>query len=340
MKSKKDLEQKILADKQQALLKNQVRNLQQENKYISKENDKLKKELEMSRVVKPTSTFEIKNYVPSGDNEATPIIVASDWHLGETITLAEVNGLNQYNEKIARARAIQFFQGSLRITQILNKDIPIKNCVLALLGDFINNMMFEEAMETNYLLPVKEVMFAQEIIASGIEYYLKNSKYNFTIVCHSGNHGRATKKPRNGENEAGHSFEFLLYQNLANHFKYEKRVTFIIPESYLSYLKIYDKVIAFHHGHNVRYMGGIGGITIPMFKALGQWEQAKHADVYVNGHFHQLFDAGSFITNGSMVGWNSYSVAIKAKYEEPKQVLFLMDKNRGKTITAPICFDI
>lgn len=339
MASKKDLQKKILMDKQQSLLKNQVNSMKGEIKFLLKENEKLIQEIEFAKEIHPVSTFKINGYVPSEGNEATPIIVASDWHLGETITLAETNGLNQYNEKIAQARATQFFQASLRIVDILNKDIPIKNCVLALLGDFINNMMFEEAMESNYLLPIKEVMFAQKIIASGIEYYLKNSTYNFTIVCHSGNHGRATKKPRNGENEAGHSFEFLLYQNLANHFRKNKRIKFVIPESYLSYLEIYDKVIAFHHGHNVRYMGGIGGLTIPMFKAIGQWEKAKHADIYVSGHFHQLFDAGQFIVNGSSVGWNSYSVAIKASYEKPKQVMFLMDKKRGKTATYQIIFD-
>ena len=56
--------------------------------------------------------------------------------------------------------------------------------------------------------------------------------------------------------------------------------------------------------------------------------------------FHQFFDGGNFVANGSMVGWNAYAIAIKAKFEKPKQVLFLIDKKRGKTVTCPIYFDV
>jgi hypothetical protein len=314
--------------------------LKQKLKFMLEENHSLRNELRSTKAISPISTYDIPIYKSSGGNEGTIVFVASDWHLGETVKREEVNGLNEYSPSIARKRAEQFFQNTMRVAQILGKDIPIKHCILALIGDFINNMMFEEAMESNSMLPIKEVIFAQDIIASGIEYYLKNSDYDFTIVCHSGNHGRATKKPRNGENEAGHSFEYLLYQNLAQYFKNEKRVTFIIPESYMSYVKVYDQTICFHHGHNIRYMGGIGGLTIPMMKAIAQWENARRADLYICGHFHQLFDGGTFVVNGSMVGFNGYAIAIKAKYEKPMQMVLLLDKKRGRTMTSRISFDV
>ena len=308
-------------------------------KNLLSEYDSLRQEIEMTRIVKPIQTFSIKPYVSTKQNEATAVILASDWHLGETVKREEVNGLNEYNREIAKKRSEEFFQNSLRIVEVLGKDIPIKHCVLALLGDFINNMLHDEATEMNSLLPAKEVNFAEDILASGIEYYLKNSTLDFTIVCHSGNHARQTKKQRQGVNEAGHSYEWLIYNHLAKYFKNEPRVTFIIPESYLSYVTVYDYTICFSHGHNVRYAGGIGGLTIPMLKAIAQWEQAKHADLYIIGHFHQLFDGGKFIVNGSMVGWNAYATSIKASFEKPKQMLFLVDKKRNtKTVTAPILF--
>jgi hypothetical protein len=56
----------------------------------------------------------------------------------------------------------------------------------------------------------------------------------------------------------------------------------------------------------------------------------------VLGHFHQLFDGGRFIVNGSLIGYDSFALSIKASYEKPKQVMFLMDRKRGRTFTCPI----
>lgn len=72
---------------------------------------------------------------------------------------------------------------------------------------------------------------------------------------------------------------------------------FIIPQSYLSYIQVYDKTIAFHHGHAVKYAGGVGGITISMNKAVAQWNRTRVADIYCCGHFHQVFDGGSVTTH-------------------------------------------
>jgi hypothetical protein len=66
------------------------------------------------------------------------------------------------------------------------------------------------------------------------------------------------------------------------------------------------------------------------------WDRAKRANLNVFGHFHQLVDGGSFICNGSLIGYNSFALSIKSAFEPPKQALFLMDKKRGRTCTWPI----
>jgi hypothetical protein len=56
----------------------------------------------------------------------------------------------------------------------------------------------------------------------------------------------------------------------------------------------------------------------------------------VFGHFHQLKDGGDFVSNGSLIGYDSYALSIKADYEEPRQALILMDKKRGRTSLWPV----
>ncbi len=113
-------------------------------------------------------------------------------------------------------------------------------------------------------------------------------------------------------------------------------MTFIIPEGYHSYVNVYDQVIRFHHGHALKFGGGVGGIFIPAAKAINQWSKAKHADLDVFGHFHQSKDGGNFLCNGSLIGYNSFALANRFDYEKPRQQLFMINKKLGRTCTWPI----
>lgn len=286
-------------------------------------------------VAKGVDTYKIEPRVSSGTSESTVVLVASDWHMEERVRRAMVSGLNEHSVEIAKQRAERFFQSGLRLTQLLQKDTKIDNMVLPLLGDFISNDIHEEFPETNELLPMQAIELAQNTIASGIEFMLNHSKLNLTLPCHSGNHARTTRTTRFGA-ENGHSLEYLMYRHLAAYFRNEPRCQFIIPEGPHSYMDIYGMMLRFHHGHMVKFGGGIGGIDIPVKKAIAQWNKARHADLDVFGHFHQRKDGGNFISNGSNIGYNPFALSIKADYEAPAQQLFMIDKKRGRTCTWPV----
>lgn len=297
--------------------------------------DQLEQDLKAVNVLSAIDTFEIKPRKGSSTSEATPVIVASDWHIEERVKPETVSGLNAFDLDIARSRVTRFFQSALRLIQLLNQDVTIETCVLALLGDFITNDIHEELKDLTTLQPINALALAQEHIVSGIEFLLEHSPYHFIIPCHSGNHARTTKTTHFSA-ENGHSLEYLMYLHLAAHFRHEKRIQFLIPEGYHSYLKVYDQTVRFHHGHAIKFAGGIGGIFIPTYKAIAQWNKARPADFDVFGHFHQHKDGGNFISNGSLIGYNGFALSIKADFEPPRQTLFLIDKKRRRTCTWPI----
>lgn len=284
------------------------------------------------------STYEIQPHHGSGTSEGVVNLIASDWHMAERVG-REIGGLNTFNLEIAHERAKRFFRGGLRLTKLLQQDIKIETMVLGLLGDFMTGQIHgAENAEVNETLPTFEIIEAQNAIISGIEFLLNDSKLKLVIPCHVGNHARTTLTNRFGT-ELGHSYEYLMYLHLATYFRSEKRVQFMIPEGPHSYLQIYDQTIRFQHGHMVKYGGGVGGIYIPLNKAIAQWNKAKPATLDVLGHFHQLRDGGNFLVNGSLIGYNSFAQSIKADFEEPKQTLFLIDKKRGRTCTWPILLE-
>lgn len=284
-------------------------------------------------------TYAIEPTPGSVRGEATAVVVASDWHVEERVG-AEVGGLNEFNPIVATNRIQRFFIKAHSLTNMLAQDIDIPVMVLALLGDFISNDIHDEVAEAADEAPMHAIVNVQNQLISGIEYLLRASDRRLVIPCHSGNHARTTKTTRFAS-ENGHSLEYLLYQHLAAYFRAEPRVTFIIPEGPHSYLDLYPgepggTTIRFQHGHMVKYGGGVGGLTIPLNKAIAQWSKARHADLDVLGHFHQLVDGGNFVVNGSLIGYNSFALSIKASYEKPKQALFLIDRRRGRTCLWPI----
>lgn len=324
-----DLERKQFQDEIASLKK-----LYAESQRIIKEQEKQLGALD--EIGQGVETFHIEPYHGTNTSEATAVMVASDWHVEEHVKPGSVSNLNTFTLDIAKERATKFFQRGHRLLRLLQQDVKIDNLVLPLLGDFISNDIHEEFPENNQLTPVRAILEAQSYIESGFDFLLNNSNVNLIVPCHSGNHARTTRTTRFGD-ENGHSLEYMMYRHLAA--KYASagdRVTFIIPEGYHSYLDIYDLTVRFHHGHAIKYAGGVGGIFIPAYKAIAQWNKARHADLDVFGHFHQTKDGGNFICNGSLIGYNSFALSIKADFEPPRQSLFLIDKKRGRTCNWPI----
>lgn len=328
-------EQEFARDSKVGSLDKRLKSADSKYKFVAKQNAELQAQIDAIKVVSDANSFTI----PKRKNDkgsATAVAVASDWHWAESVHFDNVNGLNEFNTTIAKQRAENFFRNIVKLTEIFREHSQIDTLVLALLGDFINGELREESMQNNGELVMDEVLGVYEVLMSGIKYILDNTELNLVIPCHSGNHGRITKKIHVAT-EAGNSLEYMMYHMLARHYKSNSRVKFIIPTSYSSFLDVNGFIIRFHHGHFQKYNGGVAGIFLPVKKKISQWNKARHADLDVMGHFHQVRDGGDFICNGSLVGWNEFAFSIGADYEQPKQVFFLVDHFRKeKTVVCPV----
>lgn len=299
----------------------------------------LEKEIEaFGEIQNAKQTWHIKPLQKNAIGEATAVAVASDWHIEETVDPRTVNGDNEYNLNIARKRAEEFFQAILKHISRESSAIKIDTLVLALLGDFITGNIHEENLENCSLRPVEATLYAYDILSAGIEFLLKDTKLKLVIPTAVGNHSRITKKVH-ASTERGNSLEMFLYAMLSKRFN-NKRVTWIQSGSYLTYVTVYDNLIRFHHGHAIRYGGGVGGLTIPAHKAVMRWNKQKNATLDVFGHHHQRWDTGRFIANGSQIGYNAFALSRGYEFDEPMQQFFLVDKKRGVTVRAPILYTV
>lgn len=296
-------------------------------------NTEAQRDLALALKKKSAPAAPIRRTEDSGENEATAFAIASDWHVEETVNPASVNGLNEFNLDIADARIEKFAKSVVRLTEIERGGTRIDSLVLAMLGDMMTGYIHEELQESNGLSPTETVLWLIKRIKRMLDYLRKEGGYKRIIVpCSFGNHGRTSKKPRHSTG-AANSYEWMMYHVLADQCP---QVEWQIADGYHNFLDVYGYIIRTHHGDNIAYQGGVGGITISVEKAIAAWNKARVAYLDIFGHHHTQQQNPKWIANGSLIGYGAYSLAIKAPFEVPQQTFFLLDSKRGRTITAPI----
>lgn len=332
--------EQIEFDKRRKVLQEDKKTTEKKYRELLARNGELERELNASLAI--GNGINPVHYVfkpKSQKSESVAVVLASDWHIEENVRAEEIDGFNEYTLDIAKKRAEQFFRTVVRLCGVEGTFSQIDTLVLALLGDFISGNIHLALLEICELSPIDASIEAENILIGGIQYILDNTKLNLIIPCHVGNHSRITQKVHIAT-ETGNSLETIMYHHMRNYFKDNKRVTFLISPSYLSYLTIWDYTICFQHGHAVKFGGGIGGLTIPLRKAVSQWQKKRNVNLYCLGHWHQFLDIGEAIVNGSMIGYNGYAQFIKAEPEKPKQAFFIINKRFNDKISVrPILFE-
>jgi len=308
------------------------RELAEARTQIAELNDELRLVRNLSEI--ELEPLEITADKPSG-GEATAVVLGSDWHVFETVKKGEVNNLNEFNVSIARSSIETFFQKIAMLAGIERKVVTVNKLVLGLLGDLMTNQLHRDQVETGAGTPMEEVLFLADQITGGINFLLTQGFDLIQLPCCDGNHGRNTEKLQSA-NRVKHSYEWLLYSILARQYAGDKRVQFDIAEGQLLYTKLYGRTIRWTHGDALKYNGGIGGLTIPVRKAIAEWDKGCKADMTFFGHWHTSHLDRMFCSNGSIVGYAPYAVSIKASFEAPQQAFMLFDSKRGLSSYRPI----
>ena len=298
--------------------------------------EELEEELEAARMLANRKTsLIIQPKKSTKTSEATAFALFTDLHIGNTITLGQMSGMNEYNTAIATARAKTFFERVVRLTDKERQDIDITELVLFLGGDFIDGALhLDTIMTNNPAQPMFQALIAQDIIEAGLLYLEKHGHFKrITIVCKDGNHARITHK-LHYNSRAGNALEYFMFYHLARRYP---QFNWIVDEAIVSYLKVYDWVFRFHHGDRI-YFGGQNGFYSNYHILISSDNAEKVADFDVTGHLHQYTCSRRYCVNGSVVGYSPYGRGSRSffKGEQATQAFFLVDKKRRITVNIPI----
>lgn len=313
-------------DRKIARLEQRTKELQTKyNRAIAELDSSQAREEFLSEVSGPREWETWSREIKRQKSVASVVVLASDWHVGESVDPATVNGKNEYNPAIAERRIRKFFE---KIPEYVDRYAPMaKEMVLWVGGDMITGYLHEEQLEGNSMSPAEECLFFRDHFNAGLSMLLREFKGRITLPTSFGNHGRTTVKMR-AATGAFNSFEWLTYKVMAHDWRNESRVKWKVEEGYHNFYEVHGKLYRFSHGDAVKYGGGIGGVHVPLRRVIGEWNKTQRADVDCLGHFHTSVWGGYYSINGTMMGTTAYGMR-RFGHEAPSQTFLVVDGKHG-----------
>ena len=263
------------------------------------------------------------------------MLVLSDWHCGEKVDPAQVQQLNAYSPAIFKKRCTALWQHAALMLDWARKLATIDTLIVWALGDFITGYIHEELRKSNYLSPNEETLLFQDELYSGLKFLRKEAGMkSIIVITKCGNHGRTTEKNQS-KDEHKNSYEWLAYKTMERYFQIPG-VSWRVEPGYHAYHTVNGRDYRGHHGHAIRYKGGVGGIYVPISQKLMRWDRTRPAYRDIMGHLHQYTPMTNCVVNSSLIGYTEYSISNGFSYEPPSQTLIVDSEKRGGIVTERI----
>jgi hypothetical protein len=293
-------------------------------RQIAKEKDKTQAILTFDRecikALDPPKFPPLPKQRVKGDEE-TALLLLSDIHVHELISLAETMGTNEYDPDIMITRVHKIAPSVIRLIELERKSKPVHNLVILLLGDIVTgeNIYKGQPFYVN-ASALHQARFGATVLAELINSLSPHFK-SICVETTPGNHGRVSPI---GMSHYQSNWDDVLYDQMEQQLKNNKRITFIRHQEVVCYTEIMGKKIAFSHGH---CLGNSSNMDTLMSRAATDWPRLlqKDVDICVFGHWHTpVFKKVGMIDvfmNGSVCGPNLFSVSKIRQNTPPYQWL-------------------
>jgi len=294
------------------------------------------KDFQDNKVSTVTTSLEKKK----GESQSWAVALLSDIHIEERVLPEKIHRKNSYSLPTAERRIRSYFKNIEYLVSTQRASTEIHGLIVAVLGDLLSGYIHEELEETNQCTPIEAAILVTSLIEEGLLFLAEHGGFTeIRVPCVVGNHGRTTHKIR-AKSAAENNYETFVYMSLAKTFKEHPVVKVDVAAGRQLIIGVWDDFkIRLHHGDSIRGGGGIGGIDVPIKRYLAKLGSAGGVNLDCMGHFHQLVFGTNYILNGSVIGYSEYALQGGYQYERPQQAFFLVEKDHGLTVRAPILME-
>lgn len=277
----------------------------------------------------------------SGD-ESVPILVLTDWHLGERVDPKQAGGY-AYDLNIARRRIAETVERSIRMLRRHLSGLTYPGIIVSLAGDMVSGALHAELAETDEQGILRSVITARDLIVEVLKRLADEFGAVFVPTA-VGNHGRMFDRRPRAKGYSERNADWLIYELVADAFRDDPRVHIVNPSAGETVFSVFGTTFLLTHGDKLGTKGGdgiigpIGPIMRGNMKTRASLEslgiRVQHV---IMGHWHQSIFLPSATVCGAMVGPNEYSLGmLRAPAEDPSQTLMVVHREYGITFRQPV----
>lgn len=271
---------------------------------------------------------------PSRDSEL-PMLFASDWQYGETITQDRLGVGNAFNPTVANERVKSMVAKAIELSFVHRGRKKYPGIYYLRGGDMISGEIHDDLRESNAM---QSGTSARALVAleSWVIRELVKAFGRVHVISVPGNHGRTTLKPRS-KWDVTDNFDVLTHYWLEDVFRAENaKVTFDAPASGDALFTVYGYNFCMTHGDKIGSSGGQGFLgavatilrgmkkTFDYYATLG-----TILDYILVGHFHTSVQLEYGFANGGLPGLSEFAKGFRMRPQAPQQWLLYVHPDFG-----------
>lgn len=267
-------------------------------------------------------------------SECVAVMRISDGHMGAVQFPDEIEGFNEFNPDICRARQVDFAKRFCKWINITRAAYPIDEVAVLVTGDLISGDIHEELRVTNAFPSPVQCVKAAEVLVEQMRIVARSFKKVTVHFLVEDNHARLTKRPQ--AKEAGYnSFNYVVGKIAEIYLSKISNVEFNIYPQYEKVVTVLNRNYLIAHGHGMVSWMGVPWYSIERHvgkesKARLQIimdDKSRAAEVgfhkFVFGHYHTHFETDLYSCCPSVSGTDAYDHK-NGRYSEPGQSAWIV----------------
>lgn len=293
-------------------------------------------------IEKNIAPISVKSYSPKKKQKNSAkvkrthmVAMLNDLHVGLNVDPKEVNGINEYNFKIA-GRRVAFFVDELCHFKLDKRD-RVERLHLLLNGDLVGGIIHGLASR-DYELLTHQFNGCVHILTHAIARLAENYK-NVSVYFSTGNHGDSPHRREGGRviSQIYDSIEGQIFYAVSAAHRKTKNVEFVAGHTLYQDFQLPAGRAAITHGHLMfsKALGNPGtsinnkslGAAIADFNNSEISRKKPPVKLFLFGHTHVYFSLmtkdGTLVYNApSLSGVDSYAYSIGINYNNVGQLMF------------------
>jgi hypothetical protein len=273
-------------------------------------------------------------------HRAIPTLDLGDFHWGEVVDPAQVQGVNCYNVRISKLRCHKAFEQAVVLARDYLQGVSYEGIEVVLGGDIVSGNI-QDLRESNEEMALESVFGSAEHITAGLKLLAKDFK-RVHVTAVVGNHGRSTKKTIY-KNRVRDSLDWAVYRAIQLHLGEKSPVQMTIADGASERLTVYGTSFVVNHGEDFHGGSGISAELAPLLLALHRLVKREMSlgrpfNAMVTHHRHRylpMFQLGVSL-NGSLVGYSELAQNAVLNYELPTQAFWLNTPEHGVSAVMPV----